>query len=372
MNPGYLNAPNINSSFLERIRTPNMAETIQGGITGGLGLRDMVRKDKVEGRKRQFEDAFIQASQGKDLTTEEGLREALKTTAQQFPQESMEIFKAHRSSFPQPKAKTYKVEEYTGPDGKPVLVEREEGQPLSSGKRVEGYGPKAKPPAKAPLSKEEHLEIYKAKKQIDADIAAGKPLTPYQEMMMEVYKDRIEAGEENRAFQKDKFAQNKENQNTERETKFVKNTNELKTEIDMFDKLDKSVPGGIYGKDGISGFGFGTAPLRKFWKTDEANTIRPTLQFLINAILKRQSGAAVSDQEFERLNTAFGINTTGTIEEFRLGLQNYYESARGQYDRYVKADKRSATSIDAPARQLNPSAPKGKKTADDYLKDAGL
>jgi hypothetical protein len=227
---------------------------------------------------------------------------------------------------------------------------------LKSGDLSAAEFSKSLQPKKAALTKEESLDLYKAKKEIDASIAAGRPLSPYQKMMMDVYNDRIEAGEENRAFQKEKYAQEKENQNSERETKFVKNTNELKTELDMFGKLDKAVPGGIYGTGGISGFGFGTAPLRKFWKTEQANTIRPTLQFLINAILKRQSGAAVSDQEFERLNTAFGINTTGTIEEFRQGLQNYYQSSKTQYDRYAKADRKSAERIDAPSGNLNPNA----------------
>ena len=56
----------------------------------------------------------------------------------------------------------------------------------------------------------------------------------------------------------------------------------------------------------------------------------------------------MSDQELNRLETEFGINTTGTIEEFRQGLQNFYEGTKNDYDRFVTADQYAANKIDRP------------------------
>jgi hypothetical protein len=151
---------------------------------------------------------------------------------------------------------------------------------------------------------------------------------------------------------------------TDRKTRFAKTTNDLFSEVYLFEKLDKSIPGGIYGTGGVSGFGFGTKPFRRLWKSDEANAIRPTLQALVNKILKRTSGAAVTDQEFDRMETALGINTTGTVEEFRLGLQNYYETAKGELDRFVAADPEAASGVDKPkeAKTVVPSKFKANLT----------
>lgn len=181
----------------------------------------------------------------------------------------------------------------------------------------------------------------------------------------------------------------------ENATKFAKNTSEMATIDHLFKNLDKEIPGGIYGEGGISGFGFGTKPFRALWKTQEANRIRPTLQAIINKVLKKQSGAAVSDQEFDRLQTEYGINTTGTVEEFRQGLQNAYETNKNEYDTFRAADPETAALLDArlgrenkalngspQSTQTQPTAPKAlsakpglkaidTNTAADYLKRAG-
>lgn len=147
-------------------------------------------------------------------------------------------------------------------------------------------------------------------------------------------------------FDQEKFGYTQGQDKKEALVKLAKNTSEAAGIDYLFKQLDKSIPGGIYGEGGISGFGFGTKPLRALWKTDEANRIRPTLQALVNKILKAQSGAAVTDQEFDRLQTEFGINTTGTVEEFRQGLQNAYELNRQQYDTYRATDPESAKTLD--------------------------
>lgn len=147
-------------------------------------------------------------------------------------------------------------------------------------------------------------------------------------------------------FDQEKFGYTQGQDKKEALVKLAKNTSEAAGIDYLFKRLDTSIPGGIYGQGGISGFGFGTKPLRSLWKTEEANRIRPTLQSLINKILKKQSGAAVTDQEFDRLQTEFGINTTGTVEEFRQGLQNAYELNRQEYDTFRATDPEAAAILD--------------------------
>lgn len=200
------------------------------------------------------------------------------------------------------------------------------------------------------------LEEYEARLKLKNQYAAEQEPNRYQQERMgywQALQKRAEKSQrlatERLGFGRDKFRRQEEEQNIDRATKFVKNTNDLESEIFLFEKLGEAIPGGLYGSGGISGFGFGTKPFRKVWKTDEAKAIRPVLQALVNKILRRESGAAVTDQEFERMETAFGINTTGTVEEFRNGLQNYYETAKRQFERFKKADPEAAAVIDQDA-----------------------
>jgi hypothetical protein len=195
-------------------------------------------------------------------------------------------------------------------------------------------------------------------------------------------------------FDQEKFGYTQGQDKKESLAKFAKNTSEAAGIDYLFKQLDSAIPGGIYGQGGVSGFGFGTKPLRSLWKTEEANRIRPILQSLVNKILKKQSGAAVTDQEFDRLQTEFGINTTGTVEEFRQGLQNAYELNRQEYDTFRAADPEAASILDermartygAISGSPNPASepPKAntmaakpgmkavdRNTAADYLKRAG-
>jgi hypothetical protein len=143
--------------------------------------------------------------------------------------------------------------------------------------------------------------------------------------------------------------------------KLEEKTDELFEELKLFDQLDTAIPGGIDGEGSVDGFGFGTKPLRKFWKTEEAVKVKVPLQGLINRILKRRSGAAVSEQEFDRLENEFGINTSGTVEEFRLGLKTYRDLAEAAYERKLKADPGAAAVLEAPAPAGTPKAPRKAK-----------
>jgi hypothetical protein len=167
-------------------------------------------------------------------------------------------------------------------------------------------------------------------------------MTEYQAGRLEAMRDRNE-------FNKDRFDHNENEQDIDKATKFVKNTKQIVEELRLFNKLDDSIPGGLYGEDNIKGFGFGASnTFRNLWKTDEMANIRLPLQALVNRILKNRSGAAVTATEFDRLEREFGINTSATVEEFRLGLQNYYGVVRGQYDDFSKADPESAGKVYQP------------------------
>jgi hypothetical protein len=195
-------------------------------------------------------------------------------------------------------------------------------------------------------------EEWEERERIKAKIRADRPLTEFEKARMNYWANLEKRGDEGMDLRRQGLAIDRarlglaqSEATTKRQTGFVKNTNELYEELHLFGKLDTTIPGGLYGRGGISGFGFGTKPFRQWWKTPEANSIRPTLQALINKILKRASGTAVTDQEFDRMETALGLNTSGTVEEFRHGLQNYYETARVQYENFIAADPQAARSV---------------------------
>ena len=181
------------------------------------------------------------------------------------------------------------------------------------------------------------------------DLRAGRPLTEWQKQILQLRSEELGLKKKGLGLSEERLSLAKEDQKrqeTSKLTNFVKNTKDQAEILYAYQNLDKLVPGGIYGTDGIAGYGFGTKPFRKFWKTDEANKIRPGVQALINKVLKQRSGAAVTEQELNRLEQEFGVNTTGTIEEFRQGLQNYYEAIKNDYDRFVTADQESARRVD--------------------------
>jgi hypothetical protein len=205
---------------------------------------------------------------------------------------------------------------------------------------------------KGGLTFEQKMQLEQAKE----DLRNNRPLTEWQKALLQNMNKGYELKKEGLGLQKDGLKIRKENlllskedqkrQDASQLTNFAKNTKDQAEVLYAYQNLDKMIPGGIYGNGDIAGFGFGTKLFRKFWKTEEANKIRPGIQSLINKVLKQRSGAAVSDQELNRLETEFGINTTGTIEEFRQGLQNFYESTKNDYDRFATADKQSAAAID--------------------------
>lgn len=102
--------------------------------------------------------------------------------------------------------------------------------------------------------------------------------------------------------------------------------------VKAFNDLDKSI-GGIYGNGEIPGLsnkilGKGWSAFNRFVESPEGSAIRIPLYTLINKVLKRESGAAVSEQEFERIKNQLGVNLLDSEQAFRLGVRMMLEQER--------------------------------------------
>lgn len=75
-----------------------------GALAQGFQARGLIRQNQEASRQDAFRQAFEQAAQGQDLTSEEGLRATLQRTAQQFPQESLDVFQKWQEKMPKAKA----------------------------------------------------------------------------------------------------------------------------------------------------------------------------------------------------------------------------------------------------------------------------
>ena len=88
----------VNPEILRHQQSPDLMQA----AGQGLQMRGLLRQDQKAQRMQAFEQAFTQASQGMDLSSEDNLRATLQKTVQQFPEESLEVFKKYREVFPQP------------------------------------------------------------------------------------------------------------------------------------------------------------------------------------------------------------------------------------------------------------------------------
>lgn len=230
---------------------------------------------------------------------------------------------------------------------------REEAQPTTEGGK----------PKKPDVDKQAELARYNGVFETKEGRDRFKAATGATEAQMSAYQaGRLHEMAMSRGLRERKFVRQEGEQDIAKATRFVKNTKQAVELLNLFGKLDKAVPGGIYGSKGIAGFGFGAgAKLRRVWKTEQMKKIMPTLQHIVNALLKEKSGTAVTENELTRLEIQFGINTTGTVDEFRLGLQNAYEGIKQQYEDFSTADPGSAELLSKPKTVKD--APFGGKAA---------
>lgn len=91
--------------------------------------------------------------------------------------------------------------------------------------------------------------------------------------------------------------------------------------IELLDRIDRLIPGGIEGAGNIPGTG-GTAWAPSFLLSDEGKQLRLSTSELQNIILQKRSGAAISEPEAKRLANELAIGMTKSDAELREALQN--------------------------------------------------
>jgi hypothetical protein len=130
--------PLVNPEIMRYQQSPDL----QGALQQGLQTKGLLRQDQKAQRMQAFEQAFTQASHGLDLTSEDNLRATLQKTVQQFPEESLEVFKKYQEVFPKQKAPEFQLEK----DDQGVFQPINKATGLNpQGKTVKGYQTPIKP-----------------------------------------------------------------------------------------------------------------------------------------------------------------------------------------------------------------------------------
>ena len=117
-------------------------------------------------------------------------------------------------------------------------------------------------------------------------------------------------------------------------SQYKSNSKNLVATVQGIKRIDESFPGGIYGNErkGLGVVGFGTKAFKKFVNSDEGIKLRQAVNVFFLAKLKDLSGVAVSDEEFQRVESAHGLNTRGTVEAFVQSLINASDETAKRVD----------------------------------------
>lgn len=83
--------------------------------------------------------------------------------------------------------------------------------------------------------------------------------------------------------------------------------------------------------DDIPGVGKGTNFVPDFLTSDEGLKVRQAAAGVVNALLKKQSGSAVSEPEVKRKMQELGMGDGASEQNFRLGLQRLIEMVGAEY-----------------------------------------
>jgi hypothetical protein len=143
--------------------------------------------------------------------------------------------------------------------------------------------------------------------------------------------------------------------------------------VGAMNDLDKAI-GGIFSDTPIAGFqnrkilGGGWGAWQKFAETPEGAAIRIPLYALINKVLKREAGTAVTENEFERIKNQYGVGLLDSESAFRTGVRiliNQERDAQRQLEAAYGEDAKAAikaeggmTSDDIPSPKKAPAAAK--------------
>jgi len=100
--------------------------------------------------------------------------------------------------------------------------------------------------------------------------------------------------------------------------KYVTESTKISDVITSINAIDKALPGGIDNPTGdvFGVVGIGSNKLRGFVMSKEGVKLRQAINNFFQANLKEQSGVAVSDREFDRVEKSFGLNTRGNVDAF--------------------------------------------------------
>jgi len=116
---------------------------------------------------------------------------------------------------------------------------------------------------------------------------------------------------------------------------YAKNTEKLVPVANSIIAIDSALKdigaGGIYGSGDIPGVGFGTKLYRKWLNGDDAVKVRQAIQMYFLGKAKEQSGVAITPQEMERIEAAFGLNKESTVDSFRESMKIGADQLRLQY-----------------------------------------
>lgn len=115
---------------------------------------------------------------------------------------------------------------------------------------------------------------------------------------------------------------------------YTKNGYLLKT-IDT--ALQDTGAGGIFGDGPIASVGFMTKPYREWLQSDEAIKVRQAVKHFFIGKLKEMSGVAVTPQEYERIESAFGLNAKSTVKAFREGMKIAVGEIKQKMGQFEKA-----------------------------------
>ena len=114
---------------------------------------------------------------------------------------------------------------------------------------------------------------------------------------------------------------------------------------DDFKNLDKTMPGGLYGRADVPGTGLGSKLWRDWLISKEAGAFRSALAALKNQKIRIASGQTVTKDEMNRMEKQLGLTGTDSAEVFRMAIQREYEKARDDYERDMRVDPEAALEL---------------------------
>ncbi len=164
--------------------------------------------------------------------------------------------------------------------------------------------------AKAPTAKPEsnldkaHADYYTAQAERARKEAVPGGGTPAQRLATE----RFDYSK-NRDIESD----------TNRLADSINNKGQIVGLVNVLDELERSIPGGLQGKDDIPGFGQ-TAWAPDRFLTPEGKAVRQNFAAIRNMIIKERAGSAVTDSEAARQLEELGAGNFSKDEDLRRGL----------------------------------------------------